>query len=201
MVSGLLLARRALDPPQRQLRQNQRDTPPPLRRQRLPNGLGRGAAHDAIQASARLRKAPCSPESVTRRILSTYKRHLLWDIEEAFRNLKGDLAIRPIHHQDAGRIEAHIFIAFLAYCLHVTIGLRLKGLAPGLTPRSLFEKFAAVQMIDVHIPTTDGRELRLTRYTQPEPELMLLLERLRLDLPAQPPPKITAAEAAEAQTL
>jgi len=183
------------------LRQNQRDTPPPLRRQRLPNGLGRGAAHDAIQASARLRKAPCSPESATRRILSTYKRHLLWDIEEAFRNLKGDLAIRPIHHQDAERIEAHIFIAFLAYCLHVTIGLRLKGLAPGLTPRSLFEKFAAVQMIDVHIPTTDGRELRLTRYTQPEPELKLLLERLRLDLPPQPPPKITAAEAAQAQLL
>ena len=201
MVSGLLLARSALDPPQRQLRQNQRDTPPPPRRQRLPNGLGRGAAHDAIQASARLRKAPCSPESATRRILSTYKRHLLWDIEEAFRNLKGDLAIRPIHHQDAERIEAHIFIAFLAYCLHINIGLRLKGLAPGLTPRSLFEKFAAVQMIDVHIPTTDGRELRLTRYTQPEPELKLLLERLRLDLPPQPPPKITATEAAKAQPL
>jgi Transposase DDE domain len=88
MVSGLLLARRALDPPQRQLRQNQRDTPPPLRRQRLPNGLGRGAAHDAIQASARLRKAPCSPESVTRRILSTYKRHLLWDIERFLNRLK-----------------------------------------------------------------------------------------------------------------
>jgi transposase len=122
----------------------------------------------------------------------------LGQIEEAFRNLKGDLAIRPIHHQDGERIEAHIFIAFLAYCLHVTIGLRLKGLAPGLTPRSLFEKFAAVQMIDVHIPTTDGRELRLTRYTQPEPELKLLLERLKLDLPTQPPPKITAAEAAYA---
>ena len=53
-------------------------------------------------------------------------------------------------------------------------------------------------MIDVHIPTTDGRELQLTRYTQPEPELMLLLERLRLELPDQPPPKITAAQAAAA---
>ena len=51
-----------------------------------------------------------------------------------------------------------------------------KRLAPGLTPRSVLEKFAAVQMIDVHVPTTDGRELRLTRYTQPEPELKLLLE-------------------------
>jgi Transposase DDE domain len=125
----------------------------------------------------------------------------LGQVEEAFRNLKGDLAIRPIHHQEPARIEAHIFIAFLAYCLHVTIGLRLKGLAPGLTPRSLFEKFAAVQMIDVHIPTTDGRELQLTRYTQPEPELTLLLDRLRLDLPDQPPPKITAAEATQAHPM
>jgi transposase len=125
----------------------------------------------------------------------------LGQVEEAFRTLKGDLAIRPIRHQDPARIEAHIFIAFLAYCLHVTIGLRLKGLAPGLTPRSLFEKFAPVQMIDVHIPTTDGRELQLTRYTQPEPELMLLLERLKLDLPDQPPPKITAPQAAAAHPL
>jgi Transposase DDE domain len=169
MIRHLLPARQALDPPQRQLRQRKNHTPTPLRRQRLPNVLGRGAAHDAIQASARLREAPCSPESVTRRILSTYKRHPLWDIEEAFRNLKGDLAIRPIHHQEPERIEAHIFIAFLAYCLHVTIGHRLKALAPGLTARSLLEKIAAVQMTDVHIPTTDGRELQLTRYTQPEP--------------------------------
>jgi len=110
--------------------------------------------------------------------------------------LKGDLAVRPIHHQEPWRIEAHIFIAFLAHCLHVTIGRRLKALAPDLTPRSVFEKFAPVQMIDVHIPTTDGRELQLTRYTHPEPELTLLLERLRLELPDQPPPKITAAQAA-----
>ena len=93
-----------------------------------------------------------------------------------------------------------IFIAFLAYCLHVTLGRRLKGLAPGLTPRSVFEKFAAVQMIDVHIPTADGRELQLTRYTQPQPELTLLLHRLKLDLPDQPPPKITSAQAAAALT-
>ena len=108
--------------------------------------------------------------------------------------LKGDLAIRPIYHQNEARIEAHVFISFLAYCLHVTLGRRLHGLAPGLTPRRVFEKFAAVQMIDVHIPTTDGRELQLTRYTQPEPDLMLLLQRLKLDLPEQPPPKITAAQ-------
>jgi hypothetical protein len=122
-------------------------------------------------------------------------------VEEAFKNLKGDLAIRPIFHQDEARIEAHIFIAFLAYCLHVTLKRRLHALAPGLTPRSVLEKFAAVQMIDVHVPTTDGRELMLTRYTQPEPELSLLLDKLKLDLPAQPPPKISAAAATPASPM
>ena len=122
-------------------------------------------------------------------------------VEEAFKNLKGDLAIRPIFHQHEPRIEAHIFIAFLAYCLHVTLRRRLYALAPGLTPRSVLGKFAAVQMIDVHVPTTDGRELLLTRYTQPEPELKLLLEKLRLDLPPQPPPKITVPEPGPAPLL
>jgi hypothetical protein len=92
---------------------------------------------------------------------------LLVAVEEAFKNLKGDLAIRPIFHQLEARVEAHVFIAFLAYCLHVTLARRLHALAPGLTPRSVLEKFAAVQMIDVHMPTTDGRELLLTRYTEP----------------------------------
>src|SRR5215813_9633803 len=119
-------------------------------------------------------------------------------VEEAFKNLKGDLAIRPIYHKLESRIEAHIFIAFLAYCLHVTVGCRLKALAPGLTPRSVLDKFAAVQMIDVHIPTTDGRELLLTRYTEPEKELNLLLGKLKLVLPDQPPPKISVTETGSA---
>jgi hypothetical protein len=114
-------------------------------------------------------------------------------VEEAFKNLKGDLAIRPIFHQDEERIEAHIFVAFLAYCLQITLTRRLHSLAPGLTARSALQKFAAVQMIDVHLPTTDGREIVLTRYTEPEPELSLLLERMKLSLPPQPPPKIAAA--------
>ena len=118
----------------------------------------------------------------------------LVSVEQAFRNLKGDLAIRPLFHQLEGRIEAHIFIAFLAYCLHVTLGRRLHALAPGLAPRSALEKFAAVQMIDLHLPTTDGRELILTRYTEPEPELRLLLDKLKLVLPAQPASKITARQ-------
>src|SRR6202051_295997 len=191
MIRCLLQARRALDPSQRHLRQQQNNAPTPLRRQRLPKDLGRGAAHDAIQASARLREAPCSPESATRGILSTYKRHLLWDIEEAFKNLKGDLAIRPIFHHDESRIEAHIFIAFLAYALQATLTRRLPALAPGLTARSALEKFAAVQMIDVLLPMTDGREIALTRYTHPEPELQLLIDRLKPHLPPQPPPRIT----------
>jgi hypothetical protein len=130
---------------------------------------------------------------------------LLWQyyiqlvaVEQAFKNLKGDLAIRPVFHQDERRIEAHIFIAFLAYCLQVTLQRRLHALAPGLTARSVLEKFAAVQMIDVHLPTTDGRELVLTRYTRPERELQLLIQQLRLQLPPQPPPKITAAALAHA---
>ena len=114
-------------------------------------------------------------------------------VEEAFRNLKGDLAIRPVFHHDEKRIEAHIFIAFLAYCLQITLTRRLHSLAPGLTARSALEKFAAVQMIDVHLPTTDGREIVLTRYTEPEPDLRLLIDRLKLQLPAQPPPRIAAA--------
>ena len=122
-------------------------------------------------------------------------------VEEAFKNLKGDLAVRPIFHQKEKRVEAHIFVSFLAYCLHVTLGQRLRTLAPGLTPRSVLEKFAAVQLIDVHLPTTDGREIILTRTTQPEPELKLLLDKLRLELPPQSPPKISAAQATSATTL
>jgi len=116
----------------------------------------------------------------------------LVQVEEAFKNLKGDLAIRPIFHQKERRIEAHIFVAFLAYALHVTLRRRLRNLAPGLTPRSVLEKFGAVQMIDVHLPTTDGRKVILSRYTQPEPELQILLQQLRLSLPNQPPPRVTA---------
>jgi len=125
-------------------------------------------------------------------LLWTYYLQLV-EVEQAFRHLKGDLAIRPIFHQEQTRIEAHIFVSFLAYCLHVTLGQWLRTLAPGLTTRSVLEKFAAVQMVDVHIPTNDGRTVILSRYTQPEPDLQLLFARLKLQLPAQPPPRITAA--------
>jgi len=122
-------------------------------------------------------------------------------VEQAFKELKCDLAVRPIHHQLEHRVEAHIFIAFLAYCLHVTLTQQLRPHASGLSARSALDKFAAVQMLDVHIPTTDGRELVLTRYTEPEREIKLLLERLDLELPAQPPPRITAGQADPATSL
>ena len=116
----------------------------------------------------------------------------LTEVEQAFKELKGDLALRPIHHQLAGRIEAHIFVSFLAYCLQVTLKARLRRTANGLTPRTVLEKFAALQMIDVHLPTTDGREIVMARYTQPEKDLQLLLDQLKLELPEQGPPKIQA---------
>ena len=112
-------------------------------------------------------------------------------IEEAFRNLKGDLSIRPVYHQLANRIEAHVFIAFLAYCLHVTLHYRLQLHAPGLTPRAVLEKLATIRMLDVHFPTTDGRCLIFARYTQPEKDHRMIIDRLGLQLPAQSPPRIT----------
>src|SRR6266496_571748 len=113
-------------------------------------------------------------------------------VEEAFKNLKDDLNLRPIYHQKEKRIEAHIFVAFLAYCLQVTLPARLRPLAPGLTARAVLDKFAAMQMIDVHFPTTDGRELIFRRYTQPEKDQKLLLAQLGWELPEQSPPEITA---------
>jgi transposase len=124
----------------------------------------------------------------------------LTEVEQAFKELKHDLSIRPIYHFREERIEAHIFVAFLAYCLQVTLKNQLRRAAPGLTPRAVLEKFKTMQMVDVHLPTTDGRDLILSRYTQPEPEHRLLLDHLRLTLPAQPPPKITARPSPVAAT-
>jgi transposase len=115
----------------------------------------------------------------------------LVEVEQAFKELKNDLSVRPIHHQLEHRIEAHIFIAFMAYCLQVTLKQYTKALAPGLTPRAVIEKMASIQMIDVHLPTTDGRRVILSRYTEPEKDHQLLLQRLKFELPAQPKPRIT----------
>src|SRR6202142_2643834 len=116
----------------------------------------------------------------------------LTNIEAAFRSLKSDLGLRPIYHRKESRVEAHIFVAFLAYCLQVTLKNRLQIHAPGLTPTQVLEKLASIQMIDVWIPTCDGRWLVLPRYTQPARELAMLMEKLDLALPSQPPPRITS---------
>jgi len=132
--------------------------------------------------------------------LSAEDPELLWRcymqlvfVEEAFRTLKGDLGLRPIFHQKAGRIEAHLFVAFLAYCLSITLRQRLRSLAGGLMPRVVLEKLADMHLLDVSVPTTDGRELLLVRRTEPDSDVALLLARLGLTLPAQPPPRLRAS--------
>jgi transposase len=116
----------------------------------------------------------------------------LVEVEEAFKNLKGDLSIRPIFHQLQRRIEAHIFVCFLAYSVHITLRHQLRAKAPGLTVRQVLEKFGRMQMMNVHFPTTDGRELVFVRYTQPEKDQQLLLSQMNWQLPPQSPPSITA---------
>ena len=113
-------------------------------------------------------------------------------VEEAFKNLKDDLQIRPIFHQKLQRIEAHIFVAYLAYCLQVSLQAKLRQVAGGLTPRTLLEKFATMQMMDVFFPTEESaKELLFRRYTQPEKDHQMLLTQLGWQLPEQPPPRIS----------
>jgi hypothetical protein len=117
---------------------------------------------------------------------------LLVEIEAVFKSFKNDLGLRPIYHSVGARVEAHIFVCFLAYCLHVTLRQRLTALAPGLTPRAALETLAAVQMLDLELPTSDGRWLVMSRHTQPDQAVELLLARLKLQLPEQPPPRLSA---------
>jgi transposase len=114
----------------------------------------------------------------------------LAQIEAAFKAMKSELGIRPLYHQLGHRVEAHILVAFLAYCLLVTLKNRLQVLAPGLTPKAVLEKLATIQMLDVWLPTTDGRWLVMPRFTQPEADQAILLHKLKLELPQQPPPRI-----------
>lgn len=124
---------------------------------------------------------------------------LLTRIEQAFKDIKGDLSIRPIWHHDDPRIEAHIFVCFLAYCLHTTLRNLARGTASGLTSHAIIEKLSKILMIDVHLPTTDGREIVLSRYTQPGRDTALVLAQLALTLPPQPPPKVYAKSQSQLQ--
>jgi len=118
----------------------------------------------------------------------------LTQIESVFRSLKGELSIRPIRHQLEHRADAHVLIAFLAYCLQVTLKNRLMQHAPGLTPAAVFEKLATIQMVEVWIPMVDGRWLVMPRHTQPEKDVQALLNQIRITLPSQPPPRIKASQ-------
>ncbi len=118
----------------------------------------------------------------------------LTQIESVFRSLKSELSIRPIGHQLEHRADAHVLVALLAYCLQVTLKNRLMSHAPGLTPAAVFEKLATIQMVEVWIPMVDGRWLVMPRHTQPEPDVQTLLNKIRITLPSQPPPRIKASQ-------
>jgi len=122
---------------------------------------------------------------------------LLVEIEGVFRTFKHDLHVRPLYHSLQARVEAHIFVSFLAYCLWVTLKQKLRPLAPGLTPRQALDQLAGIQMLDVEMPTTDGRTLTLSRSTQPDSGVRLLLQQLKLNLPEQPPPRLSARQTLE----
>src|ERR1700733_627905 len=120
----------------------------------------------------------------------------LTQIESVFRSLKSELGVRPIYHQLEHRADAHVLVAFLAYCLQVTLKNRLMIHAPGLTPAAVFEKLATIQMVEVWIPLRDGRWLVLPRHTQPEPDVQAVLNQCQITLPCQPPPRIKASHIA-----
>ena len=129
------------------------------------------------------------------------KAPVLWEwymqlvrVEESFKTLKSDLNLRPIHHQIERRVEAHILVAFLGYCLTMTLRMKLSASAPGLTPRAALQSLSSIQMLEVHVPTSDGRTLVMPRYTEPEAQQKLILEQLGLSLPPQPPPRIRAGK-------
>jgi len=146
-------------------------------------------------------RAYLPPEDTPESLSSEKQAPVLWawytqlvHVEEAFKTLKSDLDLRPIHHQIESRVEAHIFVAFLAYCLTVTLRMKLNKAATGLTPREVLLSLAAIQLVDVHVPITDGRELVMPRYTEPETQQEMILDKLNLKLPKQPPPRIRSGE-------
>ena len=146
-------------------------------------------------------RAYLPPEDTPEALSSEKQAPVLWawytqlvHVEEAFKTLKSDLDLRPIHHQIERRVEAHIFVAFLAYCLTVTLRMKLNSAATGLTPREVLHSLGAIQLVDVHIPITDGRELVMPRYTEPETQQEMILEKLNPKLPNQPPPRIRSGE-------
>jgi hypothetical protein len=152
-----------------------------------------------LQQEALKESALCDGHYLLRSNRSDQEPAWLWklymrlvEIEAVFKSFKNDWGLRPIYHSVEARVEAHIFVCFLAYCLQVTRRQRLTALAPGLTPRAVLETLAGVQMLDLEVPTSDGRWLAMSRYTQPDKAVELLLARLQLQPPEQPPPRLSA---------
>ena len=116
----------------------------------------------------------------------------LSEAEAAFRTLKSEVKVRPIWHWLERRVEAHVLVAFLGYCLWVCLKHRLRAVAPSLTPWQSLDQLGRISLVEVWFELKDGRQLCLPRITQPEPVQTLLLEQLNWHLPDQPPPRIYA---------
>ena len=114
----------------------------------------------------------------------------LTEVESVFRALKTDLAIRPIWHWVGPRVDAHVMVAFLGYCLWVCLKYKLKTVAPSLTPWQLLDQFGRIVQVEVWFKLRAGGAICLPRVTQPEPAQALLLHQLGWQLPQQPPPRI-----------
>jgi transposase len=107
----------------------------------------------------------------------------LTEAEAAFRALKSELAVRPVFHQLERRAKAHLLVAFLGYALWVTLKHLLHRRGTGLTPARALAQLATLQSADIVLPTTDGREIRLRRVTQPMPDQQRLLDQLEITIP------------------
>ena len=107
----------------------------------------------------------------------------LTEVEAAFRALKSELSIRPLFHQLERRVKAHVLVAFLGYAMWVTLKHLLKRWQSELSPAKALELLATLHSADIVLPTTDGREIRLRRITEPTSEQKQLLQQLRIQLP------------------
>ena len=150
------------------------------------DGIREARAKDEGTYLLRTNLEDCDPKTLWRKYM------IQGEIEYAFRELKGDLGLRPVYHQLEDRIEAHIFTSFMALCLLTTLRAIAREHAPGLTPRQIIDKMKTVKMVDVVMPTTDGRVVTLPRYVEPKEDVALMLGALGFTLPAQPPPKISS---------
>jgi hypothetical protein len=114
----------------------------------------------------------------------------LTEVEAVFRAMKSELAIRPIWHWVGTRVEAHVMVAFLGYCLWVCLKQKLRAVAPSLTPWQLLDQFGRIVQVEVWFKLRAGGAICLPRITQPEPPQAILLQQLGWHLPEQPPPNI-----------